>query len=86
MLLSMSENTVTVGDRKGDRWAYARTDDGALYMQCVRVEPDGSIVIAPHASLDDLRAVVGVLAAEVHRMRSADGTISVPQLSIEVRI
>lgn len=60
--------------RDGNVWSFVGTERGPM-IEVVRIEPDGRILIAPHATSDDLRHAVEVLA-ELYRQRITCACIS----------
>lgn len=67
----------------GNRWSFVGTKDGPM-IEVVRITPEGTILIAPHATHDDLRNAVHVLAElAFERLRSEPLTRNI---SIDVRL
>lgn len=78
-----SERSGAWRGRDGNRWSFARTSDGPL-IEVVKITPTGDIIVAPHATTDDLRNALHVLA-ELLRDHLAGDKLA-RNISIDVRL
>lgn len=66
----------------GNEWSFARFPAGHM-IEVVKITPTGDVIVAPHATTDDLRNAVHVLA-ELLRDHLA-GDVLARNISIDVR-
>lgn len=66
----------------GNEWSFTKLRDGHM-IEVVKITPTGDVVVAPHATTDDLRNALHVLA-ELLRDHLA-GDVLARNISIDVR-
>lgn len=68
----------------GERWSFVGSKSGPM-VEVVKLRPDGSVAIAPHASADDLRIAIHVLAHSLYEAQRIQGVVPA-DISIDVRV